>query len=157
KGKVEIESKEGEGTEFILTFPKSEKPIWFADKIELKKGDIVVILDDDESVHELWKEKFRRYEKEIPLKYFTDGKETVEYLKTLGKKEKVFLLTDYKLKNQNINGIDVIEKSGMEERSILFTGEYLSAIDSFNEKAKFLIMFHKTNIVDIPLEIKSCS
>jgi signal transduction histidine kinase len=26
RGKVEIETKEGEGTEFIFTFPKAEKP-----------------------------------------------------------------------------------------------------------------------------------
>jgi signal transduction histidine kinase len=39
RGKIEIEAKEGEVTEFILTFPKTEKPRWFADKIEMKKGD----------------------------------------------------------------------------------------------------------------------
>jgi signal transduction histidine kinase len=26
RGKIKIESREGEGTEFILTFPKAEKP-----------------------------------------------------------------------------------------------------------------------------------
>jgi two-component system sporulation sensor kinase B len=43
KGKIKVESKEGEGTEIILTFPKVEKPRWFEDKIEIKKGEEVVI------------------------------------------------------------------------------------------------------------------
>jgi two-component sensor histidine kinase/PAS domain-containing protein len=51
KGKIKVESKEGEGTECILTFPKAEKPKWFKDKIEVKKGDTVVILDDEELMH----------------------------------------------------------------------------------------------------------
>jgi hypothetical protein len=72
----------------------------------------------------------------------------------LREKERVFLLTDYKLKNQNIKGIEVIESSGMKDRHILVSGEYLSKIKEFNEKANFLKMFHKTNLIDMPLEIK---
>jgi signal transduction histidine kinase len=62
KGQMKIESKENVGTEFILTFPKAERPRWFADKIEIKKGDEVVIVDDEESMHEVWIEKLKEYE-----------------------------------------------------------------------------------------------
>jgi signal transduction histidine kinase len=43
KGQMRIYSKENVGTEIILTFPKAEKPRWFEDKIEIKKGYEVVI------------------------------------------------------------------------------------------------------------------
>jgi PAS domain S-box-containing protein len=59
KGLLKIESKENVGTEFIVSFPRSESPRWFADKIELKKGDTVVIVDDEESVNETWKMSLR--------------------------------------------------------------------------------------------------
>jgi K+-sensing histidine kinase KdpD len=49
-GKFKIDSKEGEGTEFILRFPKTEKPRWFVESIEIKKGEEIVILDDELTV-----------------------------------------------------------------------------------------------------------
>jgi hypothetical protein len=89
-GYLKIESKENVGTEGILTFPKSEKPKWFADKIEIRKGDTVVILDDELLMHMAWKEKLKLYDKEITAKYFTDGKETVEYLRCYEKRKECF-------------------------------------------------------------------
>ncbi|MDR1942718.1 MAG: PAS domain-containing protein, partial [Endomicrobium sp.] len=53
-GNIEIETKEREGTEFIVTFPKAERPRWFEDKIEIKKGEEEVVLDDELLVHEVW-------------------------------------------------------------------------------------------------------
>jgi hypothetical protein len=77
---------------------------WFADKIEIKKGEEVIIVDDELLAHEVWREKLKKYEKEIKVKYFTQGVEALKYLKSLENKEKVLLLTDYKLKGQEVNG-----------------------------------------------------
>jgi anti-sigma regulatory factor (Ser/Thr protein kinase) len=146
KGKIEIESREGEGTEFILRFPKVERPRWFEDKIEIKKGEEVVILDDELLVHEVWREKLKGYEKEIRIKYFTEGIEALKYLNTVEKKEKVFLITDYELRKQEITGINVIEKSGMKERHIMVTNAYLADIKDFNEKSEYIKIFPKMYI-----------
>jgi hypothetical protein len=43
-------------------------------------------------VHEVWKEKLKGYEKEIRVKYFTEGVEALEYLKSLENRDKVFLM-----------------------------------------------------------------
>jgi CheY-like chemotaxis protein len=152
RGKIKIDTKEGEGTEFILTFPKAERPRWFADKIEIKKGGEVVILDDELVVHEVWKEKLKGYEKEIIVKYFTKGLEALKYLNSLEKKEKEFLIADYELKEE-LNGIDIIEKSGMKERHILVTNAYLADIKDFEEKSEYLKIFLKMYIGDISLKV----
>jgi hypothetical protein len=154
RGKIKIESREGEGTEFILTFPKAEKPRWFVEKIEIKKGEEVVIVDDEELIHEVWKAKLKEYEKEIKIKFFTQGKEALKYLKSLENKEKVLLLTDYRLEGQEVNGIDIIEEAGMKERHILVTGEEVSRIKDFNKKSTFLKMVPKMYINDIPLRLE---
>ena len=152
KGKMEVGSKEGEGTEFRLRFAKCGKPKWFADKIEIKKGSTVVILDDDILVHEMWKERFKGYEKEkeLEVKYFTDVMEAIKYINSKEEKEreKVFLLTDYKFKGESINGIVVIEKTNMYDRHILVTSQYLSEMKNFNEKTKTVGKMH---INDVPL------
>jgi len=153
KGNIEIETKEGEGTEIIVTFPKAEKPRWFADKIEIKKGEEVVIVDDEELMHEVWKEKLKGYEKEIRLKFFKQGVEALKYINSLERKEKVFLIADYELRKQEINGIEVIEKSGMKERHIMVTNAYLADIKDFEEKSEYIKLFPKMYIDDIKLEV----
>jgi hypothetical protein len=112
-----------------------------------------VILDDEVVLHEVWREKLTEYEKEIRLKFFTQGVGALKYLKSLENKEKVFLLTDYRFKKEEVNGIDIIEESGMKERHILVTGEEVSRIKDFNEKAKFLKLFPKMYIAGIPLRL----
>jgi predicted N-acyltransferase len=129
---------------------KVESPKWFADKIEIKKGSTVVVLDDDKVSHEVWKEKFKGYEKEIEVKRFTDVMEAINYLNTMGdkEKEKVFLLTAYKFKGQDINGIVVIEKTNMYDKHILVTSQYISDMKNFNEKVR---TFNKMYLSDMPL------
>ncbi|MDR2427957.1 MAG: GHKL domain-containing protein [Endomicrobium sp.] len=151
-GKLKIETKENEGTEVILTFPKAEKPRWVEDKIEIKKGNTLVILDHEELVHKHWQEKLKMYEKKITIKYFTQGKEALKYLKSLENKEKVFLIADYELK-EDINGIDVIDKASMKERHLLVTNMYLSDIKEFNKKSGYIKIFHKMHINDISLKV----
>ncbi|MDR3306846.1 MAG: hypothetical protein LBS61_04175, partial [Endomicrobium sp.] len=145
-------SKENVGTEFIITFAKTQSPKWFADKIEIKKGDTVVILDDDPLMYKIWKEKLKKYDKEITLKFFKKGLEALKYLKSLENKEKAFLIADYELQ-QDINGIDVIEGAGMKDRHALVISAYLSDIKDFSKKSEYLKMFHKSDIVNIPVEL----
>jgi hypothetical protein len=155
KGQMEVESKEGEGTEFRIRFKKVESPKWFADKIEIKKGSTVVVLDDDKVSQEIWKEKFKGYEDELEVKRFTDVVEAINYLNTMGdkEKEKVLLLTAYKFKGQDINGIVVIEKTNMYDKHILVTSRYLSEIKEFKEKSAFLKICHKICLNEIPFAV----
>ena len=153
RGKIKIDTKEGEGTEFILTFQKAGRPRWFEDKIEIKKGEEVVILDDELVMHEVWKEKLKGYEKEIIVKYFTKGLEALKYLKEKEDKGNVFLIADYELRKQEINGIVVIDKGGMKGRHIMVTNAYLSDIKDFEEKSGYLKIFPKMYINDIRLRL----
>jgi signal transduction histidine kinase len=153
RGKIKIESKEGVETEVILTFSECEKPRWFADKIEIKKGDTVVIVNDEESVHMIWKEKLRLYEKDITVVYFTKGLEAIEYISSLKDKRKGLLITKYELKGQEVNGIEVIEKSDMKDRHVLVTGLHLSKIRDFSEKRSYLKILYKNLLNDISVSL----
>jgi two-component sensor histidine kinase len=153
EGKLEVKSKEGEGTEFILKFLKCENPKWFADKMEIKKGSTVVVLDDDIETHEMWKEKFKVYEKEIEVKYFTKVMEAIEFINSMEDKDKVLLLTEYEIKGERINGVEVIEKTKTQDKHILVTNKYLSDIEEFKEKNGFLKICHKMYINDIPFAV----
>jgi hypothetical protein len=97
---------------------------------------------------------FKKYDEEITVTYFTNGLETIEYISSLKDKRKVLLLTKYELKGQEVNGIEVIEKSNMKDRHILVTGLHLSKIKEFNEKSEFLKIFNRSLLNDVPVVLE---
>lgn len=125
-GNFAINSIVGVGTEIILTFPAMQVPKWIATHIKLQVGDILVILDDDSSIHGAWDAILANYASDITLvKHFNLGNHAIEYVNSLTKdqKSKVFLLVDYELLGQGINGLDVVEHTGIT-RSILVTSHH---------------------------------
>ena len=127
-GKLEISSSENEGTSMTLRFPRIPVPNWIADRVRIKRDDIIVVLDDDKSIHETWDSRFIPMLESIPtleLKHFFDGEETINFIHGLSDKDKnrVCLLSDFELLKQNLNGIDVIKRSQVK-RSTLVTSHH---------------------------------
>ncbi|HBS52045.1 MAG TPA: hypothetical protein DEA62_03570, partial [Coxiellaceae bacterium] len=123
-GKLSIDSKIGKGAKITLAFPKVETPVWIAEKIKLNKGDTIVVLDDDESIHHAWEARLEPYKSDLKLKHFTSGKGTIDFINASVAKDKIFLLSDFELINQDLNGLQVIEQTSMYESSILVTSHY---------------------------------
>lgn len=127
-GEFEIFSVEGRRTSILIKFPKIAAPYWIAEEIKIAKGDTIVILDDDHSIHGAWDSRLAPSLVKIPdLKviHFSEGVETINFINALSAKEKskICLLTDYELLNQNINGLEVIEQTKIK-RSTLVTSHY---------------------------------
>lgn len=132
-GVLSIDSIVGGGTRITLIFPKIVAPKWIADSIELNSDDLVVILDDEPSIHRAWNSRFRLHTTPIAVKHFESGSEVINFITYLPeeKQKKVFLLTDYELINQNLNGLNVIEQTKIK-RSVLVTSYY----DNINLRAE---------------------
>ncbi|MDR1057745.1 MAG: PAS domain-containing protein [Coxiellaceae bacterium] len=152
QSKLIIKSKLGEGSRMILTFPKIEAPDWIAKKIKVNKGDTIIILDDDRSMHGAWDYRFKDFLSGVRVKHFLIGNRAVDFINAFPEKEKIFLLTDYELLKQDINGIDIIMKTNMK-RSILVTSHY-AEVELRNTAIKNGIkMLPKQLTSDVPLEI----
>ena len=41
----------------FMVLPKVDSPFWFLPKLILKSGSTLVVLDDDQSIHQIWKER----------------------------------------------------------------------------------------------------
>jgi FixJ family two-component response regulator len=109
-----IESASNVGTKITLTIPSSCKPTWVIEQITFSKDDTVVILDDDILVHSLWKERLEKYTPDISLKFFEHGQEAVDFINACEAKNRLVLLSDYELRNQESNGLEVIQKSNLK-------------------------------------------
>lgn len=128
QGELHIVSQLGKGTSMTLTFPRATAPHWIVEEIALRSNDIIVILDDDTSIHGAWNARFESILNEdisIKLKHFQQGKEALAFIKTLAptEKESIFLLSDYELLTEELNGLHIIAESEIK-RSILVTSHY---------------------------------
>lgn len=120
--------KMNHGTTVTLEFPRIIEPDWVVEKIELTNDAIVVVLDDDKSIHGAWDSRLNHISEKIPnieVHHFYTGDEALEFINKLSKKqrEEVCFLSDYELINQELNGLEVINKSKLKH-SILVTSHH---------------------------------
>lgn len=111
----------GTGTRFTITCPKAYKPDYIVDEISLRKGTTAVVLDDDPLVFSMWNNKIAAYKNDINIKFFTDCSEASAFIDNFPKedKSKLFLFSDYDLRNQCTDGIWFALENGMQDRSII--------------------------------------
>jgi signal transduction histidine kinase/CheY-like chemotaxis protein len=122
--KIEIESIGGmisieTNTRTVLTIvlPTTEKPSFFTAEINLSNIDRVIILDDDESIHRVWKKRFRGTGAE--LEHFYKAKNLLDQYKEIPCN--FLLLSDYELLGEELTGIDCINRLNSTHNSILVT------------------------------------
>lgn len=122
--KKEIESINGtitftqaDKTRIEVSLPVIEPPKTFATNIDLTGITNIIILDDDESIHQVWKKRFKG--KPVVLEHFFKASELLRVYKKIP--DRYFLLSDYELLGEKQNGIDCIRLLEAQHKSILVT------------------------------------
>ncbi|MDQ5921581.1 MAG: Histidine kinase [Pseudomonadota bacterium] len=157
-GEFEIHSSnvgEHHGTSISIKFPKAKSPNWLAHEINITPEDIIIIVDDDESIHGAWDSRINYIIEKFPniqVKHFMDGNDALQFMSTLTH-DNVCLLNDYELINQELNGLDIIRQSKIK-RSILVTSHYADS-QVRKEAAKIGInILPKELAYSIPIKVK---
>lgn len=120
-GTFEIDSKEGVGTRFSISFPRIEVPKYIQNKITLEKGYVVLCLDDDNSMQYVWEKLFYPYKNDLSLMFFTEVKDAEVFINSYEYPEKVFVISDYELRNQDTNGLYFILQHNKRSKSLIVT------------------------------------
>ncbi len=125
-GKFEIQSREGHGTLIQIQLPRVAAPTWFVEELCLKPGMKIFTLDDDSNIHEIWKERFLSLDLQshgITLSNYTNANKMMESFQKLSDKDRAnaLYLVDYEFLDQDLHGIEVIQKLGIQNQSILVT------------------------------------
>lgn len=131
QGKMKIDSIVGKGTVFQLFFPRSAQASWLVQEIVLQPDTIVLLLEDEVSLHKAWEFFLGQFIRRCPtfqLKCFVQGEEALQFVKTLTDEERVrvLLLADYELTYQKRDGLQIIIDSQINT-SILITGHSSNA------------------------------
>ncbi|MBF0106906.1 MAG: hypothetical protein HQM16_16460 [Deltaproteobacteria bacterium] len=125
-GDIKIESEEGKGTDVIITLPQAEAPDWFLPEIRINTLTRIVVLDDDDTIHQVWQSRFvdAGIDRDR-LIHFTSAEDLICWF---GKEESRtapnLFLCDFELLGQETNGLKVIEKLGVASDAVLVTSRF---------------------------------
>jgi len=129
---LDIQSELNKGTRIKLYLPKTQPSAWFIPAIVLNEHQKVIILDDDESIHEVWRERFRQFmgmtNKTIKASHFYSPNEFINWQNAQSEKNihPSIFLCDYEFVACSRNRIDFITKLKLNYFSVLVTSRFNS-------------------------------
>jgi hypothetical protein len=125
-GKIEFRSKVGLGTQVLVFLPKQEAPAWFLSKLHLGKDSTLVVFDDDQSIHQIWKGRLDSLQsKEVNLVHLGTPMDLRKFFgKNFAELDKALFLMDFEILGHKESGLDMIEELGLQSQSILVTSRY---------------------------------
>ena len=123
-----ISSKMNEGTTFEIIFPEGSAPAWISSCVTISKNATIIILDDDEYIHNIWKQKFSHdfiRENNLVIMHFHTPEELENHCRsqTVSISNSIFLL-DYEFAGHKMNGLSLAETLGIISKAILVTSRY---------------------------------
>ncbi len=124
KGQFTIESKENHGTTIRIFLPEADLPETFVPNIKLAAGQKVVVLDDDQSIHQIWNEQFESANTQnsgIEIIHFTSIGDCEKWMN--GNRADIYLV-DYEFGASSESGLDFIVRMKLQGRAILVTSRY---------------------------------
>lgn len=120
-GEFLIKSRLGEGTGVTLKFPKSKAGSALCDGILLAENQNLVIVDDDDLIHQIWKMKSETKGQKLIHFYSPEEFESNFTKELLGSS---FFLVDFEFKNSLKNGINIITEFELQDRAVLVSGKW---------------------------------
>lgn len=144
-GRLTIDSSLDEGTTIQISLNEVEAPIWYSNCINLSSKKIVVV-DDDQSIHNLWNEKLLPITEDITHLYSSEEFEQWASSKNL---KDYYFLVDLELIGSIDTGINLINAYQLQSRSVLVTSHFMDS-DVQNLCTRFGIkMIPKESVLNI--------
>ena len=127
-GSINVLSRVGVGSDIKLTLQRTVAPSWFLDSLIVSENKRIAILDDDSSIHQIWRSRFESFVARgsaITLCHFSTSIQLQEWLdmENASYSDTTFLI-DYELAGGPVTGLDVIEQLGINSSSVLVTSRY---------------------------------
>jgi signal transduction histidine kinase len=119
QGEIEVTTKEGFGTQIEILLPTQATPGWHLPRLSLTHANTVVIVDDDPSIHEIWRKRISGKKKTVHFFNCEDAEQwvSVDASRTA---QSVFLI-DYDLGRGQSNGLDLIRRLHIAHQAVLVT------------------------------------
>ncbi len=127
-GRLEMKSEPGVGTEKRILLPMAEAPWWYVERIEVPSNTWLVVVDDDTSIHHVWRRTFESHmlsKNECKLLCFSSPEELSEWVSANPQKVRhAQFFIDYEFSQGVENGMQLIERHSIQSRSFLVTNRF---------------------------------
>ena len=127
-GSLAIVSEEGKGTTVTISLPRAAAPDGFEPELRLYPGRPVVVLDDDETIHQVWQSRLeaeRAGEQGIEVLHFSEPGTLRAWIgKEPAKAGSAVYLFDYELLGCRETGLSLAQELGIAARVVLVTSRY---------------------------------
>lgn len=120
RGELTLESIINVGTCVTIKLQREPSPAWFLTSIELSADDVIVILDDDPSIHYVWDQLLLKKFPNLCLYHFYNSSKFIEW-NTFNHLNNLKVFVDYTLHGEALNGLDVIEHLNIKNNVVLVT------------------------------------
>lgn len=129
-GEICIKSQIGKGTQTIIALPCAAAPKWFAQSITIRHNSKIAVLDDDEAIHGVWKQRLTKIippENNIEIKHFFNPRAFGEWFASNHAIDNSYLI-DYEFINSDIYGTNLVKNLELPlSQATLVTSRYEEA------------------------------
>ena len=125
-GEYSLTSEPDVGTLFEIILPAVKPAAWFGEKIEASEGGKIVVLDDDNYIHEIWDERFPEdflKENNLSLLHFNNPQDFILFCSENNVVNTTFLL-DYEMEHQEDTGLSLATMFNLGKYATLVTSRY---------------------------------
>ena len=126
RGHYSLRSEAGVGTEFDIVLIEAPPAKWFMDVVTLHNKNKIVILDDDDYIHQIWDERFTKdylSHNKLSLYHFNTQVDFVEFLVHENIESTIFFL-DYEIGKDKETGLSLVERFNLGKCTALVTSRY---------------------------------
>ena len=156
EGEITVSSEVKKGTMITILLPaEKEPPKWFAPQINVPENTTVVVIDDDDFIHLVWKERFKDSLTQglINLISFRSLDKFTEWFQQ-NQNSSYFLLMDYEFKNTKTTGPEILKKLQVPSTQALVVTSHFEELDIRHECIKQELKIVPKNIASsIPINI----
>lgn len=130
-GALLIDSEPGKGTTVTIRLLRAQAPAWFVSELVINPSARVVVLDDDTSIHQVWRGRFdsaRVQDQGVAVLHFSTPQELRAWVhKETHKSGSIVYLMDYELLGHRETGLALAEELGVGKQTILVTSRFEEA------------------------------
>lgn len=113
------------GARVSLSLKAAPLPKWYMPKLDLREREKVVIVDDDQSIHEVWNHRFRlSLMNSLEVHHCRNEKDLNKLLSANVVDSKTLFLVDHDFGPHAKSGINLIEEYSLAQRAILVTSKF---------------------------------
>jgi signal transduction histidine kinase len=126
-GRLIVESKPDQGSQVSLQIPRLPAPLWLPLQIDTHGCSEIAVVDDQPTIHSLWKNRFEKARRGVKLHHFQCPQAFRDFMESLRVKGSVgpgLFLVDYEFPESLQTGIELIRDLGLQKQALLVTSRY---------------------------------